>query len=275
MSRRSGDRGLALAAAVVFAVLFLVSLVATALQSWSGRLVLLVVFGGGGWLAVKVWRWLRHRQRIHAQTLGQLLELSPARFEHAVAQLLRDEGYRRVQVHGGAGDLQADVTAVAPDGGAVVVQCKRYAPGNKVGSPAVQSFIGMATVHHRAARGMLVTTSSFTQPAIDLARRHRIELVDGHAMVRRIQRQASAGPASPTPQPATGSSPPPTKGRQPTAGPPPEPHASAPPPPSRTSPPAPAPPPVSAPPPPRPAPGARRPVPHPPKPWTSRGSAQG
>lgn len=192
MSRRSGNINLALAAVAVFVVLTVGSLIATALQSWSGRLLLLVVFGGGGWLILMVLRWRRGRRRIHAETLGQLLSLSPAHFEHAVAQLLADEGYRRVQVHGGAGDLQADVTAVAPDGASVVVQCKRYAPGSKVGSPAVQSFIGMSTVHHRAARAMLVTTSAFTQPAIDLARRHRIELVDGQALVSRIQRHASA-----------------------------------------------------------------------------------
>jgi restriction system protein len=268
MSRRSGNGDLALAAVAVFVVLTVGSLVATALQSWSGRFLLLVALGGGSWLTVKAARWTRNRRRIHAETLGQLLALSPARFEQAVAQLLGDEGYRRVQIHGGAGDLQADVTAVAPDGASVVVQCKRYAPGNKVGSPAVQSFIGMATVHHRAARGMLVTTSSFTQPATDLARRHRIELIDGQALVRRLQRHASrpsttgfAATSSPTfptqaPTPAPSASPPnaeshsPAKTSPTAAGPPATP--STPPPPPRFESPVPAPPPSP--------------------PWTSRGS---
>lgn len=193
MARRTND-DLALTGLGI-AVVTAVTLVHTAWQSPTGRLVLLLALGGGGWLAVHLWREVRRRRRIHARSLEQLLALSPQRFEHAVAQLLTDEGFRQVRVHGGAGDLQADVTAVAPDGAAVVVQCKRYAPGNKVGSPAVQSFIGMATVHHRAARGMIVTTSSFTQPAAELARRHRIELVDGEALVRRIQR-VQAHPAA-------------------------------------------------------------------------------
>jgi restriction endonuclease Mrr len=42
----------------------------------------------------------------------------------------------------------------------VIVQCKRYAPGTKVGTPALQSFIGMLVAHHRTQVGVFVTTSS-------------------------------------------------------------------------------------------------------------------
>lgn len=59
------------------------------------HLSILVVFGGGGWLALRGFRWLRQVRRIRAETLGELLALTPQQFEHAVAQLLRDEGYRR------------------------------------------------------------------------------------------------------------------------------------------------------------------------------------
>lgn len=210
MARRSDNDHLLIAAGAFFALLMVIGLVQVALQSWPGRLLLVVIVGGGGWLAIAAFRWLRERQRIHAQTLDQLLALSPSDFEHAVAQLLQDEGYRRVRVHGGAGDLQADVTATAADGSPVVVQCKRYAPGNKVGSPKVQSFIGMSTVHHKAARGMVVTTSSFTRPAVELARRHRIELVDGEALTRRLQRVHTAPAPRGTDATATTQPPPPT-----------------------------------------------------------------
>lgn len=189
MARRGNDGAGLIALLGASIVMAVVSWIAEALQTWTGRLLLLIIFGGGGWAAYRIYAWVRRGRRIKAATLAELLSLTPQRFEEAVAQLLRDEGYSRVRVHGGAGDLQADVTAVAPAGQRVVVQCKRYSPGRKVGSPTVQSFIGMATVHHRVPIGMIVTTSEFTAPAAELARRYGIDLVDGKALVDRIRRQ--------------------------------------------------------------------------------------
>lgn len=195
MARRSRSSGSldglgALAALALLGLMW--QMVASAWQSWVGRIVLVLAVAILSWLTVLVFARGRRRRRIHAQTLDELLALDPSQFEHAVAQLLADEGCRSVRVHGGAGDLQADVTARAPDGTSVVVQCKRFRPGNKVGSPVVQSFIGMAAVHHGAGRGMIVTTSTFTGPAAALATRHGIELVDGDALVQRIARVRQA-----------------------------------------------------------------------------------
>jgi restriction system protein len=124
------------------------------------------------------------------RTLDGLLSLSPTEFEEAVAQMLAAHGYRNVQRTGGAGDLAADLVGTAPDGRKTVVQCKRYAPDNLVGSPVLQTFIGMVTVHHRAGLGLFVTTSGFTQPAIQLARDHSnyITLIDGPQVAERMQR---------------------------------------------------------------------------------------
>jgi restriction system protein len=95
--------------------------------------------------------------------------------------MLSARGYRKVQVHGGAGDLAADLTCLAPDGRSVVVQCKRYAPDNLVGSPVIQSFIGMVKIHHKADLGIFVTTSGYTLPAMNLAKEHAdyLRLIDG------------------------------------------------------------------------------------------------
>jgi restriction endonuclease Mrr len=41
----------------------------------------------------------------------------------------------------------------------------------------------MIFMHHRADRGVFVTTSSFTKPAVGLARDQRIELIDGRRLV--------------------------------------------------------------------------------------------
>jgi HJR/Mrr/RecB family endonuclease len=114
-------------------------------------------------------------------TLEGLMALSPTEFEHAVGEMLTAQRYRKVQVHGGAGDLAADLTCLTPDGRSTVVQCKRYAPDNLVGSPAIQQFIGMVKIHHKADLGIFVTTFGYTLPAMNLAKEHTdyLRLIDG------------------------------------------------------------------------------------------------
>ncbi|RLI41792.1 hypothetical protein DRO64_07060 [Candidatus Bathyarchaeota archaeon] len=66
------------------------------------------------------------------------------------------------------------------DGRTVMVQCKSYSNQNHpVGSPEIQLFIGMLVTEYKADRGICVTTSYFTQPAMKLARKHGIEVWDG------------------------------------------------------------------------------------------------
>ncbi len=109
----------------------------------------------------------------------ELLALTPVQFEEAIGDLLTDLGYRSVRRVGGAGDLAADLTAVDREGRSTVIQCKRLAPGSRVGSPDMQKFIGMVAVHHRAERGIFVTTCTFSAPAEALAQQHGIALMDG------------------------------------------------------------------------------------------------
>ena len=119
------------------------------------------------------------------RSLRGLLALSPEEFEFAVGDLFRARGYEDIHRVGGSGDLGVDLVGRDPDGLAVIVQCKRYGRDKRVGSPTIQGFIGMA-VHHRAERGLVVTTSSYTEPAIRLAAAAPlpITLIDGVALVR-------------------------------------------------------------------------------------------
>ncbi len=135
-------------------------------------------------LSIYAYMSYRQRRRLHVRELGQLLTLTPAGFEAAIADMLADMGYRSVKQVGRAGDLAADIECRDRKGRSVVVQCKRHAPGIKVSSSDVQSFLGTMTIHHGAEHGMFVTTSEFTQPAIDLARQHNVTLVDGHRLAR-------------------------------------------------------------------------------------------
>lgn len=167
---------------------------ALAVLVWIGTLAALTT----------VWLRLRQRRLLRVRRFESLLALTPRGFEEEIARLLRTQGYRDVRRVGGPGDLGADLLCRDRRGRTVVVQCKRYAPGRRVGSADVQSFIGMVTVHHRAERGLFVTTAEFTQPAIELARRHGIDLLDGAALARLVTTNGNG--AAPTPGEASVSS---------------------------------------------------------------------
>lgn len=127
--------------------------------------------------------------------------LTPARFELAVADLLRARGYQDVRHTGGARDLAADLTCRDRCGARVVVQCKRYRAGCAVTSPEMQQFIGMIYAHHHADYGIYVTTSTFTRPASALAHQHGIRLLDGDALAAQLPAQRRTHTAS-MPHPA-------------------------------------------------------------------------
>lgn len=126
------------------------------------------------------------------ELLAAVLDLSPERFERLVVQLLIAMGY-------GKGDpAQGKAVGKSGDGGidgvinedalgldAVYIQAKRYAPGNTVGRPDLQAFVGAMT-GEGATKGVFFTTSAFTSGAKDYVRmvQQRIVLVDGDRLAR-------------------------------------------------------------------------------------------
>lgn len=114
--------------------------------------------------------------------VADLATLDPAAFEEYVAELCRRDGCRDVTVTGGAGDLAADILAVTPLGRRMLVQCKRYAPSRRVGSPEIQRVGGTYAVVHGCDLALVVTTADFTPAAIDYAHAAGIRLVDGQEL---------------------------------------------------------------------------------------------
>ncbi|MGA4846979.1 restriction endonuclease [Streptomyces sp. G5(2025)] len=108
--------------------------------------------------------------------------LDPDGFEEAIAELCSRDACHDVQVVGGACDLGADVIALTADGRRIVIQCKRYGEGNRVGSQDLQRFGGTCFTVHEADVAALVTTSDFTAPALDYAQQCGIVCVDGEAL---------------------------------------------------------------------------------------------
>jgi HJR/Mrr/RecB family endonuclease len=184
---------------VGFCVLFALSLVINALEASGGRQALPYILGG----LIVLWLYRRSRRPRTTQAstrhsaprqrpsagIDQLHALSPYEFEAYVRDLLSALGYRDLRLNGRAGDLGVDIWGRTPEGRTAAIQCKRYAPGKNIGSPMIQTFIGMQRIHHGADVGLFVTTSGFTLEAMKLARAHGIELIDGPALLR-MQRKA-------------------------------------------------------------------------------------
>ena len=106
-------------------------------------------------------------------------DIDPFAFEDAVSRLCERDGCSDVHVVGGAGDLGADVVATTPGGRHLVIQCKCYGPGHKVGSQDLQRFGGTCYAVHGAELAVVVTTSEFTEPALDYAEQCAILCFDG------------------------------------------------------------------------------------------------
>lgn len=129
---------------------------------------------------------------LRSQLLARIAELSPTFFEGLVVDLIVAMGYggtrqsvaRRL---GKSGDEGIDgVVNEDPLGlDTVYIQAKRYAPDNTVGREKIQQFAG-ALVGQSAAKGVFVTTSSFTKQAQDYASRvpQRIVLIGGDDLAR-------------------------------------------------------------------------------------------
>lgn len=127
---------------------------------------------------------------LRGDLLARILQNSPAFFEQVIVDLLVAMGY------GGSHRNAAAQLGRSGDGGVdgvinedrlgldrVYVQAKRYSPGNTVGRPEVQAFVG-SLVGMGATKGVFVTTSTFSSSAIEYARHltQRIILIDGQRL---------------------------------------------------------------------------------------------
>lgn len=135
-------------------------------------------------------------EEIEAQLADELLDRirsePPEFFERLVVNLLLAMGYggsvadagRALEGSGDGGvDGVIDQDALGLD--RVYIQAKRYADGNTVSSGAIRDFFGSLD-RHKAAKGLFVTTSSFTASARETADflSKRIVLIDGGRLAK-------------------------------------------------------------------------------------------
>lgn len=126
------------------------------------------------------------------ELLNKVRKGTPEFFERMVVQLLVKMGYGGSAVEAGRAmgksgdngiDGVIDQDALGLD--RVYIQAKKYAADNTVSSGAIRDFFG-ALDRHKAAKGLFVTTSSFTSSARETADMlsKRIVMIDGPHLAR-------------------------------------------------------------------------------------------
>lgn len=129
------------------------------------------------------------RTKLSRDLLDHVLKNSDQFFEQLVVDLLVAMGY------GGSIEDAGKAVGKSGDGGidgvikedklgldTIVIQAKKW-NGHAVGRPDVQAFAG-SKEGHRAHKGVFITTSTFSQPALDFVKQiqRRIVLIDGQEL---------------------------------------------------------------------------------------------
>ncbi|MBI2271932.1 MAG: restriction endonuclease [Bacteroidetes bacterium] len=134
----------------------------------------------------------RIRKSLASELLNKVVELSPAFFERLVVELLVKMGYGGSikdagKAIGKSGDEGIDGTIKEDKLGLdiIYIQAKRWKPGNVVGRPEIQKFVG-ALAGQGAKKGIFITTSNFTKEALDYTPRNetKIVLIDGEQLAQ-------------------------------------------------------------------------------------------
>ena len=132
------------------------------------------------------------RKSLAFELINKVVELSPAFFEKLVVELLVKMGYGGSikdagKAMGKSGDEGIDGTIKEDKLGLdiIYIQAKRWKPGNVVGRPELQKFVG-ALAGQGAKKGIFITTSNFTKEAIEYTPRNetKIVLIDGQQLAQ-------------------------------------------------------------------------------------------
>ncbi|WP_243544516.1 restriction endonuclease [Pseudodesulfovibrio tunisiensis] len=130
---------------------------------------------------------------LNLDLIDVLRSLSPDGFERICKEVLRESDFENVEVTRKGGDEGIDgfgTLKINPFVSfKVIFQCKRYKKGNTVSRAQVGDFRN--AMIGRAEKGIMITTSTFSQEAIKEANRDgadKIELVDGEKLVEMFEK---------------------------------------------------------------------------------------
>lgn len=119
-----------------------------------------------------------------------LTTVSPSGFERLIQRMLRESGFRQVEVTGRSGDGGIDGKGIAKIHGFmsfhVLFQAKRYK--GTVGAPQIRDFRG--AMIGKGDKGLFITTGTFTKDAKVEASRDGatpIDLIDGEELAEKLK----------------------------------------------------------------------------------------
>jgi Restriction endonuclease len=128
-------------------------------------------------------------------------------FEKDVYKLMVAIGYTVEHVSASRrGDNGVDIYATQAVGESQVnwiIQCKCYAPNHKIGPNIIRELVGALANYPAGTKGMVATTSTFSNGAKEEAAKHGIRLVDGSEFLRLVEsanaerRKSEPGPGEP------------------------------------------------------------------------------
>ncbi|NEU57989.1 restriction endonuclease, partial [Halorussus sp. MSC15.2] len=122
------------------------------------------------------------------ELLGLLRQMDPHEFEKLVAELWRQLGYSAT-VRQRSRDRGIDVIATreSPVKEKHVIQAKRYAEDNKIGSQEVRNYATLYQQVTDADKVILVTTSELTTEARRLAKDLNVQFMSGEELCDKIR----------------------------------------------------------------------------------------
>jgi HJR/Mrr/RecB family endonuclease len=103
------------------------------------------------------------------------------KFEHFVSQFYKENGYRVTEYGGNQADGGIDLV-VAKGKEKKIVQVKYYNPKNKISVSLIREMLGVFNSEKEQMKltGVaIVTSSSFTKPAIEFGKKNNVELISG------------------------------------------------------------------------------------------------
>lgn len=128
----------------------------------------------------------RKKNRFKAiQKLNELIDLSSRDFEFFCEQMFIEKWFSTV-IWKWTKDWGVDITAELWDK-KFIIQCKKYAEHNKVGSPIIQQLNWVVPESGDYIWRIIVTTSSFTVDAVSEAKKSWIELWDKNYLIKYLE----------------------------------------------------------------------------------------
>lgn len=126
------------------------------------------------------------------ELLSQLRQMDEYEFEHLVADVWELRGWETT-VTTGSSDRGIDVIArkSSPFSQKYLIQAKRYSADNKIGSPDIQQYSSLRQQEADVDAVVVVTTSSFSSQARQMAKDLNVKLISGDDLSEMISELGS------------------------------------------------------------------------------------